>query len=282
MIKHLGIVAYYNNEVTLAAVSNIVSILQQKNIDYTLADDINHSLVSNHIEKAISIEDLVERVDLVLVVGGDGSMLRTATLAVKTKVPIVGVNLGRLGFLTQIQPKQFEAELDRILQNEYEIDNVTVIQVSVEQQSSHLALNDIVIQSNARLIDLKVVVNNKLLTNLRADGVLVATPIGSTAYALSCGGAILSPQLPCLQIVPINPHTLNSRPIVVPIDTDVLVELVNDNYADVQVVADGKKVKILERGQTCHISNYGEVSMLSNPDRDFFTNLHTKMQITSL
>ena len=168
--------------------------------------------------------------DLVLVVGGDGTLLATARTLVDRPVSLAGVNLGRLGFLVDISPDEVCGALDRILKGKFVEDERMVLQASVgkgKQAPGELAVNDVVLHkwNSARLIEFEIWVDGRFFEMQRADGVIVATPTGSTAYALGCGGPIVEPQLDAMVLVPICPHALTDRPLVIAANQDVTIRL---------------------------------------------------------
>ena len=181
-----------------------------------------HKLIQSDAVTPLPEADLAGRVDLLVVVGGDGSLLQAAHLATRHDLPVIGINRGRLGFLTDICPHSLD-QIDAVLKGDHNCENRFIIQATLQQPSGELptpaqiALNDVVLQPGgaAQMIAFDVFVDDQLVYEHRADGLIIATPTGSTAYALSGGGPILQPQLPALAIVPMFPHTLSSRPIVV-------------------------------------------------------------------
>ena len=176
-------------------------------------------------------EELAERADLLVVFGGDGTILRAARLAAGRSVPILGINMGGFGFLAEVGTDDFAAALPDLLAGRYHLDERMMLQADVESRAaaaqSLLALNDMVVTKSgiARVLRLRVSVNGEHLASYPADGVIVATPTGSTAYSLSAGGPILDPRVQALVITPISPHTFNSRAVVVAGDDVVTVEV---------------------------------------------------------
>jgi|GEM_PF-3288220 len=278
--QNIGIVSFKLVPLVTQVVERISSILNQLKVSFHCNPELAQLI--NNPNKSLSIEQLIEQCDLIIVIGGDGSILKTAVAVCNTDLPMIGINLGRLGFLTQIQPDAIETELIAVLQGNYICKKVDVISGRVDTLEKLPALNDIVVHSNARVIELRTYIDNNFLSHIRSDGIIVATTIGSTAYALSCGGAILTPDLPCLQIVPINPHTLSSRSLVLPVTAKIEIELVNSNQSKVQVVADGQRSLPMQTKQKCQISLSGTVNILQNKAFDFFYNLRNKMQLYSL
>jgi NAD+ kinase len=175
--------------------------------------------------------------DLVLVVGGDGTMLGMGRRLAQYGVPLIGINQGRLGFITDIPLGNFRDALSPMLAGEFEEDHRTVIQAAVIRDGQCVfeatAMNDVVVNRGATsgMVELRVEVDGHFVANQRADGLIVATPTGSTAYSLSAGGPLLHPSTPGWVLVPIAPHTLSNRPIVLPDASEVTIELASDREA---------------------------------------------------
>jgi NAD+ kinase len=190
--------------------------------------------------KADGVGELAElsgRVDLCLVVGGDGTLLSSARIMADRSVPLVGVNLGRLGFLTDIPADQIEAGVTAILDGEYQAEQRILLAGTVRRGAETIfsapAMNDVVVSRGASgsMIEFAVTVDGEFIYTLRADGVIVATPTGSTAYALSAGGPILHPALQAIALVPISPHTLSNRPVAIRNTSRVEITLVRGSEA---------------------------------------------------
>ncbi len=188
-------------------------------------------------------EDLAARADLVIAFGGDGTILRAARLAARAGVPILGVNLGGFGFLAETSTEDLPAALPDLVGGRYELDERMMLQAEAPGVDEHalLALNDVVVTKSgvARVLRLRVLVNGEHLASYPADGVIVATPTGSTAYSLSAGGPILHPKVDALVITPICPHTFNARSVVVDRNDTVDIELTVPS-GDATVTVDGR------------------------------------------
>jgi NAD+ kinase len=182
----------------------------------------------------------------VIVVGGDGTLLHAARMMAEHGVPLVGINLGRLGFLVDVSPQDIESALDPILAGEYQSDRRAMLSVRVIAddglERSYSALNDVVIHkwNTARMIELEMDIDGVFVSAQRSDGLIIATPTGSTAYALSGGGPLVDPALDALLLVPICPHDLSNRPLVVPGDRRIGVRVRGLDQGHVQVTCDGQ------------------------------------------
>ena len=174
--------------------------------------------------------------DLIVVVGGDGSILGVARDFAASNIPVVGINRGSLGFLADIAPQEIESQLERVLEGDYRLEQHFLIQQTVVRNNVKVhestALNDVVVSSGSlsRMMEFRLWIDDEFVYDQRSDGVLIASPTGSTAYSLSAGGPIMHPGLDAIAIIPMYPHTLTSRPIVVPGDFEIRVEVGADTH----------------------------------------------------
>lgn len=228
-------------------------------------------------------KDLIcKNCDLLIVVGGDGSMLNAAHIAINYGLPVLGINRGRLGFLTDIRPDEL-FKVKAVLAGEYVEEHRFLLQAEIESENSvteTVALNDVVLLPGniAHMIEFEVRINNQIICTQRADGIIVATPTGSTAYALSGGGPILYPQLDAIVLVPMFPHTLSSRPIVVKGDSEIMVHLSADNEVTPRVSCDGQRRIPLAPGGKIKIKKYPQTLRLIHPlDYNYYQTLREKL-----
>ncbi|WP_219212516.1 NAD kinase [Variovorax boronicumulans] len=201
-------------------------------VERCTAEEITHSRYA-----ALSVEEIGERCDLGLVVGGDGTMLGIARQLAPYGVPLIGINRGRLGFITDIPLDNYRETLVPMLAGEYEEDHRSLLHAQVIREGAcvfdALAMNDVVVNRGATsgMVELRVSVGNHFVANQRADGLIIASPTGSTAYSLSAGGPLLHPSIPGWVLVPIAPHTLSNRPILLPDADEISIELVSGRDA---------------------------------------------------
>jgi len=220
--------------------------------------------------------------DLVVVLGGDGTLLSVAR-ALERPTPILGVNMGSLGFLTEVHRNDLYPSLVRVLAGQFALEERSLLRVDLERGSGesrrYLVLNDAVISKSAlaRIIELRLEVDNHLVAQFRADGLIVSTPTGSTAYNLSAGGPILFPQLPVAVITPICPHTLSLRPLVVPDTSDIVVTLHTDRE-EVYLTLDGQEGAALDVGDRVRLSRSERVVHLVKAARSFYESLRGKLR----
>jgi len=276
----IGLVVHQDIHSHLETVNLIISALGK------YADVPVHCLDSDFsLENfpTLSIEALVDRSDLVISLGGDGTLLSAARALVDKDTPLVGINLGRLGFLADVSVNDFEQHMIEVIAGNYTIENRFFIEGEIHKPnqavSSNIALNDIVLHSHESLsmIEYELYSDGNLIHKQRADGVIVSTPTGSTAYALSGGGPIMHPSLETLAIVPICPHTLSNRPIILPAEQEIDVRLGQaDSIARVNY--DGHSTVIIHSDDRVRIKRYPKsIALLHPQDYDYFQILRAKL-----
>jgi NAD+ kinase len=236
--------------------------------------------LSSHVAAA---ELLAECVDVITVFGGDGTFLNAARLAGNRRIPLLGINLGSLGFLTEVKLEEMHSAFECLLGGNYGLEERVLVDVKVlrreQQLAQYLALNDAVINKGAlaRIIELEVWVNSELVTITRADGLIISTPTGSTAYSMSAGGPIVYPTLGAFIITPICPHTLSNRPVVVPDGAPVGVCLCHG--ADVMLTVDGQVGMPLMEGDRVRFQKAGSpLLMIQATGSTFFKLLREKLK----
>jgi NAD+ kinase len=225
--------------------------------------------------------DLARRCDLLLVFGGDGTMLRVARETAGSGVPILGINAGHLGFLAAVQETQVAEALRTVVAGRFRIESRAMLEAVIHRDgtsTAQTALNDFVLSRGiaSRLIELEVAVNGELLTRYRCDGLIASSPTGSTAYSLAAGGAIVSPDADVLTLTPICPHTLSIRPVVMSLDSVVQVTLLSRRL-EATLAADGQQQTGLDTGDRVLIRRSKQVVRLLRPEgRSFFATLREK------
>jgi NAD+ kinase len=242
------------------------------------------SIIENVQIPCVPADNLGENADLLIVVGGDGSLINAAHMAVSEHLPVLGINRGRLGFLTDIHPSEL-SKIEAILTGDYLLETrflleATITSPSGEPLSSNVALNDVVLLPGdlAQMIEFDIAIDNKLVCSQRADGLIIATPTGSTAYALSGGGPILHPTLDAVVLVPMFPHTLSSRPIVVQGNRAICVTVAETNEASPYVSCDGQTRIAAPPGSKVIVSQKEEKLTLIHPsDYNYYQTLREKL-----
>ena len=281
--KKIAIIGKYMNQSALqlmrSDLTDLAKHLTAKNIEVWI-EESTAEYVDLAGFKTESLEKIGSNVDLVIVMGGDGTMLSVARNLIDHNVPLVGINRGRFGFLTDLRAEDMLEQLDKILSGDF-IEEPRVMltaQVMRDGQLVHdnFALNDVVIKSALRLIELEVTIDQKFVHKQRADGLIISTPTGTTAYALSAGGQILHPNLQAISLVPICPHTLSNRPIAV--HSDSLIEITLMQFDEAHLSFDGQFQVTLEVGDKITVNRAKQtISLLHPSDYCYFDMLRNKL-----
>lgn len=234
--------------------------------------------------KGYSRNEIAKLVDMVIVLGGDGTMLNVARLVCERNIPILGVNLGTLGFITEIQAHEIYFSLEKILKGDFDYEERLMLNVEVirqkEKAAEYTVLNDVVINKGAiaRMIDLEICIDNKLLSEIKADGLIISTATGSTAYSLSAGGPILYPTLENIIITPICPHMLTNRPLVIPGDSQVRTTL-RLKSGEVVLTLDGQSVFPIKECDIVIVKKSPFKARLIMPyERDYYQTLRSRLK----
>lgn len=223
-------------------------------------------------------------VDIIIVLGGDGTMLSVCRLVGDKKIPILGVNIGGLGFLTAVHKDELYEVLEKVLMGECPVEERIMLTAYVHRHSKciaeYIAMNDVVVNKRAlaRIIDLETYINHMYVTTFKADGLIVSTPTGSTAYALSAGGPVLYPTLNSIVLAPICPHTLTNRPIVLP-DNGLIEIILKSQNEDVLLTIDGQVGFSLKPGDMVEIRKSPfKIKFFMPCEKDYFEILRTKLK----
>jgi NAD+ kinase len=286
-MKRIGIVAKQNVPAVAPLVGDLMEWLRSREIDVFVEAWMEKILPTPGDRRYCSLverETLVEAVELIIVLGGDGTLLSIARQVVGHRIPILGVNLGGLGFLTQISPEELYRVLERVIQGEYQTDTREVLSAAVLRGERTLAryavLNDAVINKGAlaRIIDLEVTIDGEEITTFKSDGLILSTPTGSTAYNLSAGGPIVYPSLHCIIITPICSHTLTNRPIVIPDDVAVRAVL-KSRQQEVYLTLDGQQGLPLGYEDIVEVKKVpAQIMFIRSPYRHYFGVLREKLK----
>jgi len=281
IIKKIGIISKPRKRDAGPVLTDLVKWLKEKEIE-PLMDQETAGLIdfdSSHKRPDIAILS-----DFIIVLGGDGTLISVARLIGSRGTPILGVNLGSLGFLTEVTLDEMYPLLEKILAGEISIDERWTLEVSVQRGDKELAkytvLNDVVINKGAlaRMILMETVIDGRYLNTYRADGLIISTPTGSTAYSLSAGGPIINPRVGAIIISPICPHSITNRPIVVREDVIVEVTLQSENE-DVLVTLDGQEgypLQYLDKVVVKKSAN--TIRLITSPDKDYYEVLRQKLR----
>lgn len=259
---------------TIREVKHIVEFLQLRGVDIVLSQELRHEAFNREF---LSVEDYVaqtgETIDFALSVGGDGTFLTTASLVGHLDIPILGINCGHLGYLAEVQTDNIDAVLDQLLTNNYTIEQRRMLEVTCQQAgkiASPYALNEVAVLKSglSSMITVDVSLNGEFLHNYKADGLLIATPTGSTAYNLSVGGPLLEPHVSAIILTPVATHSLNIRPLVISDDSkiDIKISSRNGNYL---LSVDGRS-QILNQEIQLHIERSQRTTKLVRIDGQTF------------
>ena len=281
--KNIAIMANPDEAAALESVDSVVTHLNAAgvtvNVSYKLPVPAEPA---NHVE--VSDADMAEHADLVIAVGGDGTVLYAGRQAAPHGVPVLGVNRGRLGFLADVRPDDIATALNAVLSGDFSSEDRMLLQAEIysgdKLASEGLAVNDVVIKRTepARMLEYQTTVNGRYVNAHGGDGFVAATPTGSTAYALSVGGPIIEPGMDAIIMAPICPHTLADRPIVIPADSTVDVELLNNHGGMAGVSGDGVVIGELDIDDRLRITVANErIKLIHPPGYDYYEVLRSKL-----
>lgn len=279
----IGVVSKPEDQHIASTVQSLYQYLSDRSVDIYM-DAVSAKLIQKSV-KPCSSEVIAANCNLVIVVGGDGTLLHAAHSLIQNDIPMLGINLGHLGFLAEISPDEIEIQLDQIFAGNYLVEQRFVLQASLLREGKTIgtsnAVNDVVVHAMqmVRMIEIETRVNKQHLNTLRADGYIVATPTGSTAYALSGGGPILHPNIGAIVLVPICPHTLSNRPIVIDADSQVEILLPKQNRYTALASIDGQINMEFMPGDRLKIEK-GECALrlIQPKDYDYFDVLREKLR----
>lgn len=279
----IGIIGRLDSEKAIYSLKRLVSYLNAQNVDIVLEESTAEGLPGLAIPTA-SKETLGTRCDLVIVVGGDGSMLSAASRLARYNVPLLGVNQGRLGFLTDITPEEIENCVGEVLRGRFLMETRFMLGMSLMRdgklKGQGEALNDVVLHPGQfiRMIEFELYIDDQFVYTQRSDGIIVSTPTGSTAYALSAGGPLVHPRMDAVVLVPMNPHTLSSRSIVVDGSSEIKVVVGANNTAHPHVTCDGRHHVVTEPGDEVHIHKHPWKLHLIHPlNHNFYETCRSKL-----
>jgi NAD+ kinase len=279
--KSVGIIYKHNFEPAREECSRLKEWLEHRGIVVYTEEMSARTTVRRYSEEVTSIPDTV---DWVAVLGGDGTLLGAARNVGEYGLPILGINLGGLGFLTEIPAKRLYEDMERLIAGEIDIETRLMLQAQVIRDGEELccfsALNDVVINKGAlaRIIELRVCINDRFLTTFRADGLIISTPTGSTGHNLSAGGPILYPDLEALLVTPICPFTLTHRPIIIP-DTSMIEISMGHHSEEVLITFDGQVgFDLMDHDRVIVSKSEKKLRLIKSPNQDYFDILRTKLK----
>lgn len=279
-VEKVGIIGKRNNREAVAVVKHLVHWLRERKVEVFIDQEMAAAIRG---VPSWSWGKISTPLDLLVVLGGDGTLLSVIRRAGEKEVPILAVNLGGLGFLTEITRDEIFPVLENVLHGQFRTHDRVALRASVVRRGKQVAafrvLNDAVINKGAlaRIIYLKTTINGEYVATFRADGLILSTPTGSTAYSLSAGGPIVYPSLETIIITPICPHTLTNRPIIIPDNVAVRITLESESE-EVFLTLDGQEGFPMERGDTVEVKKApGRVLLIESPYKGYFEVLRTKL-----
>jgi NAD+ kinase len=284
-MNNVGIAVNVRKREALDTVRTVMSWLEKKSIKFWLEREIAAALNVD----GFSIDELAERSKLLIALGGDGTLLYVARHACRRKVPVLGVNLGSLGFLTEVAGSEVVPTLEKITAGDTRIEERMMLEADVrdsagQSSSRYVCLNDAVINKSAfsRAIQLNMSISGQYVGTFLADGLIVSTPTGSTAHSLSAGGPIVKPTIEALIATPICPHTLAVRPLIFARDEELEIEVLSEG-SDVVLTLDGQEGRELAEGERVVFRRAEErVSLVCSGERSFYEVLRTKLRLGGL
>jgi NAD+ kinase len=282
-VRLCALVGRFSDPRVAESVNALIPHLLSRQVKVIVSTETTYS---GHADEIVRMpeKDIGTNADLVIAIGGDGTLLYAAGLVARHRVPLIGVNRGRLGFLTDVMPQNMFPCIDAALQGKLQADERPLLAACLYyangQVAQSLALNDVVMQKlvTGRMLDFETYVNGTYVNTHAGDGVVVASPTGSTAYAMSCGGPIVEPHLDVVVVAPICPHTLSDRPIVVSARSEVEVKLLERPDTRAQVTCDGTVLGGLEPGDRLTVKAASEkVTLLHPAGHDYYRLLRSKL-----
>ncbi len=274
---HIGLFIRHDEPTLDAGLRRLVDFLQSQycqisvNTDLSCLPDLN----------IIDIAEFPQHCDLAIAAGGDGTLLAAARALAGSNLPLLGINFGHLGFLADVTLDSLETGLAAVFAGEYREDTRFLLQSHFRDNATAMAMNDVVIHSydTLHMIEFEVAINGRFVNSQRADGLVIATPTGSTAYAMSAGGPILDVDLNALVLVSICPHALSNRPLVISSNNTIEITLSEQNRGNAMVTCDGRKGTVLEPGESVIIQQHPNSVRLIHPEQhDHYSILRAKLE----
>lgn len=282
--KKIGLFGRTKRDGSQETIRNLIDYLNSLQLDIYVEEETANNIPVSHLPTLTS-EAIGEHCDLLIVIGGDGSLLQAARSVVDYATPILGINRGRLGFLTDIHPNELTTKVGEVLAGQYKEEQRFFLTAQVIEgqilSAQQDALNDVVLMQgdNPHMIEFEIYIDNQFMCSQRADGLIASTPTGSTAYALSGGGPILHPSLDACVLVPMFPHTLTSRPIVINGNSEIKVVISSDNQFAARLSCDGQNLMTIKPGSYFVIRKKEKQLRLLHPlDYQYFQTLRSKLQ----
>ena len=280
MFKKVAILGRHEDPRVAEPITVLSEYLAQAGVEVLAAEDMSLGIAARRLPEP----DLAVSADLIIAIGGDGAMLYAGQLARRGDIPLLGINRGRLGFLADVTPEEMLDSVGLVLAGEFTTDKRLVLEARLNRpdadDSTALALNDVVLQrrETGRMLDFVTRMDGRYVNTHAGDGLVIATPTGSTAYSLSCGGPIIEPRLDAVVVVPVAPHTLSDRPIVLPADLGIELCLLERENTRAEIMADGHSMgEIRPQDTLTVVASETRLTLLHPPGYDFFGILRSKL-----
>lgn len=277
---NIAILGRHDDARVAEAMQIITPYLAKAGIKVFAANEMRLDLPVTRLDEA----ELCNVADLVIAIGGDGTMLYASQIVRESGIPILGINRGRLGFLADVTPDEMIASVEQVLGGHYTRDSRMLLEARLTTESGEettaFALNDVVLKrrETGRMVDFSTRVDGVFVNTHSGDGMIVATPTGSTAYSLSCGGPIISPQLDAVVVVPVCPHTLTDRPIVIPANQSIEIVLLERDETKASITVDGRSMGEITPVDRMIISKAERrITLVHPPSYDFYGILRSKL-----
>lgn len=281
-MKTIGIVPNHDKEAAMNMVSDLAAFIKEKECRPVVTYKIAEAAGLNEI--GVTKYELYSKSDFIIVLGGDGTLLDTGRKAAKYGTPLLGLNMGTMGFLASADGEEAHETIEKVLAGEYKLEKRLMLEAEIisetDNPKQYKAVNDVCISRGVftRITDYGIYVNDEYLANFRADGIIISTPTGSTAYNLSAGGPVLKPDIECMVITPICPHSLHSRSIVVSANDVVRIEASFGTNGDIIMSMDGQTSVILNNGDTINVKkSESSVNIIKTNKRSFYEILRKKL-----
>ena len=281
--KRIGLVGRPDHSGVVDSLLRLLAFLRDQDVDIVL-DDVTARLIENPGVNECTREELSSRCDLVIVVGGDGSILNVAKFIASDQVPVIGINRGKLGFLTDVLPNEIETNIANVLNGDYSVDKRFLLDVVARRGTTEhnlgSALNDVVLHPGkaAQMIEFELFIDDKFVYSQESDGLIVSTPTGSTAYSLSAGGPIMHPHLNAVVLVPMYPHSLNSRPIVIDGDSEIKLIVAAKESLEPQLSCDGEVLYTAVAGDEFLVTKKTvPLQLIHPPNHSFYQACRSKL-----
>ena len=273
---------YYQND-TRPIIKDIFVFFNRNNVELVIEENFlkilyEEKILEKQYKTFASHKDLDSSFDILISIGGDGTILRATTFVRDSGIPILGVNAGRLGFLAKVQKEKIELFLQIVLEKKYTLSKRTLLSIECPDIDINFAMNEIAISRKATtsMITIETSLNGEYLNSYWADGLIISTPTGSTGYSLSCDGPILTPEVKGLVITPIAPHNLNARPLVIPDDTEIKLK-VSGREEEYLVALDSRITTISNNSELVIKKTPFKINMVEIPEETFLKTLRTKL-----